>query len=320
MTDLTNATDTKKTHHIDPKKFMRTFDRYVKTSIQIPSDVDMKDVKVFEIDDVLFFDGLLTSDWCKDVIARTDPLYESICNEYPKKSRDVQRFLSLDDGLAQYLWTAIRDKFAEFFKDAVLPIDSMTHRPSIPFGFGVRGKWEPYRINECFRFNRYTGPSLGFEPHRDSLYVENYDNRSIYTILIYLNDVSENDGGDTVFIKSSAPNRDHIITVQDEMLYDHQITSFIKPKTGLVAVMAHNRIHRADQLKNNHKYVIRSDIIFRCYERPESYSSDLWTDSELFHRAVGLYNDAKKFEMAGDVEKASKAYDEGLAIRQSTYI
>lgn len=303
---------------INPKKFMRTFDKYVKTQIPL---LEKKNscINVFENDDILFIDGLLTGEWCDDVISRTDPHYESISDEYPKKSRDVERFLAIDHGLAESLWVMIADNFMDFFKRAISPINAQTNRPNIPFGFGVKGKWRPVRINECFRFNRYVGPSIGFEPHRDSLYVESFNNRSIYTILIYLNDIQEDNHGETIFINSSIPKKDQYITVQEEMNHQHEITSFIKPKKGLIAIMAHNRIHKANHV-NVKKYVIRSDIIFECYERPESYSPDLWRDSELFHNAVGFYNDAKRYEMAGDVKKASESYDKGLAIRQATYV
>jgi len=292
---------------------MRTFDEYIKVSIPLPEL--QSSVKTYIIDDVLFIDGVLDTQWCKKVIDVTDKFYTTMKDEYSKNSRDSDRFLTINKDLAELLWFAIKDHLFHYLKSS-----ENVNRPKTPFGFGVKGLWNPIKINECFRFNKYLAPSSGFEPHRDSLYVESFNKRSIYTILIYLNDINEDLGGKTVFIEPNINKTDECPTVKEEIKDGHKITSSIKPKSGLIAIMCHNRIHSAEPLHSGLKYVIRSDIIFECYERPSNYSSELWKNNEKFLSSVGMYLDAKRFEMAGNVEKASQYYEKGLAIRQHTYI
>ncbi len=312
--------------YINQKKFMRTFDKYVKIDIPLPSITNI-DLSVSVIDDVLLIDGLLDRRWCQTVIDLTNESYSSLRDEYPESSRDSERFLTINTNLSKFLWENINEIFKNYFNDSSSPIQTKTNRPNIPYGFGVSGKWKPIRINECFRFNKYIGPSVGFKPHRDSLYVESYDKRSIYTILIYLNDIDINcNEGDfdanTVFLKPKLNNNDYKLplTVNEELINGSTITSCIKPKAGSIAIMCHNRIHCGMPFKSGYKYVIRSDIIFERYEHPEYYTPQLWRYNELFLKAVGLYNDAKAFEMCGDVISSTKFYEKGLAIRQSTYI
>jgi hypothetical protein len=309
---------------LNRKKFMRTFDKYSKIdmvmpsfqesiSISMPTADDIK-IKTWIEDDVLFIDGLLDKKWCDYVINLTDKHYESISDEFPQTIRDSKRFLTLNHDLAKTLWNKISDHVKKYFDDAKSPLEQKTNRPNIPFGFGVKGKWKPERINECFRFIKYDSPSKGFDPHKDSLYVEGFNKRSIYTMLIYLNDVEDSAGGKTSFIDFiEEKNVSSDTTIRT-------VTSSIRPRSGLIAIMCHNREHLGDPLISGKKYIIRSDIIFNCYERPDNYDENLWTNDDVFIKCVGLYSDAKRYEMNGDVVKASKCYEEGLAIRQSTYI
>ncbi len=56
----------------------------------------------------------------------------------------------------------------------------------------------PASVNDCFRFSKY---DVGghFQPHMDGLYVSNRNCRSVFTLLIYLND--DFSGGNTKVIK-----------------------------------------------------------------------------------------------------------------------
>ena len=55
-------------------------------------------------------------------------------------------------------------------------------------------------LNECFRFCKYESPSVGFAPHRDSNFVRNEEERSIFTLMFYLNE--EFKGGSTNYMTS----------------------------------------------------------------------------------------------------------------------
>jgi hypothetical protein len=56
-----------------------------------------------------------------------------------------------------------------------------------PYGFGAEGVWVPTSVNPCFRFCKYEKGGH-FQKHRDGGFVWNDEKRSIFTLLIYLND------------------------------------------------------------------------------------------------------------------------------------
>ncbi len=130
-----------------------------------------------------------------------------------------------------------------------------------PCGFGTDGEWKFDSINECFRYNQYISPSIGFKAHRDATFIENEDTRSIFSILIYLNDNFS--GGDTVFYDALG-TRSKEDLVNDEMNKGFVELFRYKPKKGSVLIFNHNIIHET--------YVIRSDIIFKRISRPITYN------------------------------------------------
>lgn len=64
----------------------------------------------------------------------------------------------------------------------------------------------------CVRFCEYTAPSVGFVPHRDASFIGGSEERSIFTIMLYLNDEFED--GTTNFLHShTGGRRDETIDV-----------------------------------------------------------------------------------------------------------
>ncbi len=57
----------------------------------------------------------------------------------------------------------------------------------------------------CVRFCEYTAPSVGFVPHRDASFIGGSEERSIFTIMLYLNDEFED--GTTNFLHSHTGGR-----------------------------------------------------------------------------------------------------------------
>jgi hypothetical protein len=69
----------------------------------------------------------------------------------------------------------------------------------VSLGFDVtRGVWDVHGLNEAIRINKYSGERKGyFGPHKDAQFCPNGDERSIMTLLIYLNEDFK--GGETCF-------------------------------------------------------------------------------------------------------------------------
>jgi hypothetical protein len=65
-----------------------------------------------------------------------------------------------------------------------------------PLGFNVQGEWVMSGVNTAMRSNKYKNGDY-FAPHKDAQYAPSGDERSLFSLLIYLNDNYEK--GETKF-------------------------------------------------------------------------------------------------------------------------
>lgn len=93
----------------------------------------------------------------------------------------------------------------------------------------------PVGINESFRFYKYER-GQEFKKHKDCSFIRNKNERSSYSLLIYLNDDFE--GGETVFNKIS-----------------------LVPKIGTAVFFPHTLEHSSNKLLDGLKYILRTDIM-----------------------------------------------------------
>lgn len=95
----------------------------------------------------------------------------------------------------------------------------------------------PCGLNERFRFYRYE-PGQAFRWHHDGAFARSRDERSFYTLIIYLND--DFTGGATEFERRC-----------------------IEPATGRALIFYHPLRHQGAEVRRGTKYVLRTDIMFR---------------------------------------------------------
>jgi len=96
-------------------------------------------------------------------------------------------------------------------------------------------------INKNFRFSKYTD-GMEFGIHRDGSYNDNYGNKSIFTINIFLND--NYDGGETSFFND-----------------DNQVIKIVGPKIGRASIFNGSIKHCGNKVINGTKYLMRSDLM-----------------------------------------------------------
>lgn len=98
-------------------------------------------------------------------------------------------------------------------------------------------------INPRFRFLKY---NIGdyFTRHRDGNYIDIDGNKSLITILIYLNDDYE--GGYTTFFTDPDDYNGYIII----------------PKCGMICLLDQEIGHEVNSLISGNKYVIRTEIMY----------------------------------------------------------
>lgn len=145
---------------------------------------------------------------------------------------------------------------------------------------GLRGRGKKYRLtrlNERLRFLKYEGGEY-FRPHGDASYVTpDGQERSFYTIHLYLNGEGEQDleelrGERRRMVRDGEVNRDvngrllggatsFIARFEDEE-NEEQVRVF--PRTGSVLVFQQmDLIHGGDQVFRGTKYTMRTDIMYR---------------------------------------------------------
>ncbi len=100
------------------------------------------------------------------------------------------------------------------------------------------GSFHAVGLNERFRYYRYE-PGEYFKWHGDGAFIRSENERSLYTLLIYLNDDCE--GGTTDFRGGLS----------------------VKPVRGAALVFEHGLIHQGAEVISGKKYVMRSDVMYR---------------------------------------------------------
>ncbi len=116
--------------------------------------------------------------------------------------------------------------------------------PHLPASFVDRGeqglRWKAIGLNERLRVYRYR-PGQAFRWHYDGAFRRNADEVSMFTVLLYLNEVES--GGSTVF--------------------QPWTKDIVHPETGLALLFEHHVLHQGNEVVEGVKYVLRSDIMFR---------------------------------------------------------
>lgn len=112
--------------------------------------------------------------------------------------------------------------------------------PHLPDGPG--GAWRFVGLNERLRYYRYT-PGQKFDWHLDGAFVRSADERSLLTVLFYLN--GDFEGGETRF------------------RFDDGRQLEVAPSCGGALVFAHPLMHQGAPVSSGVKYVMRSDVMMR---------------------------------------------------------
>eukprot|EP01080_Neovahlkampfia_damariscottae_P007120 gene7120-11283_t len=206
--------------------------------------------------------------------------------------RDSSRQVILDKQLSTLLWKRLNNLIKE---------EQLKYKFK-PFGFQVSGFWEPYSINECFRISKYESPSNGFQPHFDNPYTKEIDEKSIFSLIIYLNDDYEG-GETTIYEENLLDLTEEIeketfdgITVKDEIKMNNGIKKYkshiIKPEIGKGLIFNHQFLHSGDPMKKGVKYILRTDIIF---QKSVSFQSNF--HSTLYKKCLEMFREAQNQEL-----------------------
>lgn len=170
------------------------------------------------------------------VFSLTDFLSKEECQAQILRSEKMKfSAATVETGLSSTVISEVRNNDRVIFDDhdlAHLYWERIRHYlPRYP------GGWRAVGLNERFRSYRYV-PGQVFRWHRDGSYERSANERSLMTLLLYLNDGYT--GGATAFSDFS-----------------------VNPSMGLALFFEHSCMHEGSEVINGVKYVLRTDIMFR---------------------------------------------------------
>jgi hypothetical protein len=256
--------------------------------------------------------NLLSKEECEEIMkTTTEKKFNDLKKQYLEETRDSSRLCVLDSELSTLLWKRI---------NKIIRKDHLEMNFS-PIGFNTSGFWEPCRVNECFRISKYESPSKGFASHFDNQFTTSFDEKSVFSLIIYLNE--EFKGGETVIYEENLLNVDKEIvsetfegiTISKEIEMNGGISSYkkhvIEPEIGKGVIFNHQLLHSGDPLLGGTKYILRTDIVFQkklCLNSIFHY--------KLFNRCTELFQNAQQEELQQNKEKSNELYEKSLSIRR----
>ena len=180
----------------------------------------------------IILDNVFTKEECDSLIKLSEEIPENyemakVGNEQiiDNINRNNQRWLNFDKKLAETFFKKIK---------SYIPIEFEGNSVSC--------------LNERLSFLKYSTGEY-FRAHEDGYYIRPDNSEISYiTVQIYLNDLKEEDGGATTFIKDT----------YNRIYQDYSII----PKVGRVLLFEHDIEHEGSILKNGLKYCIRTDVMY----------------------------------------------------------
>lgn len=258
--------------------------------------------KELENMDAFVIDNLLSDIECNQLIKQAEICQPgfSFWNQ-EDDTQNIRDFRNADtiemtnQSISNELWKRIKI-FLDNNKSNELNIDI----DSIRHECDIEGIWDACGTNDNLLFSRYQKGGH-FAPHTDGYNVIDINHRSMYTMLIYLNDCPADQGGTRFYSNEVKGNLIHIndnddatssSTSSSNKRYtankEHELYC-VEAKRGRCLIFYHNIIHEgtAPVGENGIKYIIRSDIMYKR-RNPICTSEKDIEAYQLYRQAVDL--------------------------------
>ena len=206
--------------------------------------------------------------------------------------RNVDTMEFRHESLARVLWERIRPHLGSYET-----IDLREHKKkSDPrWQVDLQGIWDAYGTNPHILLGRYASGGH-FAPHTDGYDIMSFNNRSMMSIVLYLNDCSHG-GGDTRFysdkLRSNLRRDKHGRWTGTTSGLE---IATVHPKSGRASIFFHNHMHEGvPPNPGSYKYFIRSDIMYKRREPICTKPNDV--------KAFELYRKANECTSAEESKK-----------------
>ncbi len=185
-------------------------------------------------DEIFVIEDFLAPEECRRYIEWSETTgYEDALVSSPRGQvlrtdvRNNQRVIFDSPELAAELWERVED---------FMPLEIEDEESE---------SYHPIGLNERLRFYRYD-PGEQFDWHQDFPFERASNQRSFWTLMIYLNDGFE--GGETSF---------------EDSYSDEPFDPFhVCPQAGMALCFAHHVYHKGEPVVRGRKYVLRTDVMY----------------------------------------------------------
>jgi hypothetical protein len=249
--------------------------------------------------DGYLLDGVLSAAECRALVAALEAVApeeggfsfwgDASSREANRRLRSADTLEARQPALAAELWARMRVLAAEPVE--IVPGDER-------FECDLEGTWEAVGLNEHLLFARY-GPGGHFAPHADGQTELDFNTRSLFSVILYLNDCAE--GGATRIL--TGEQADATERRADGMLVARPgaVAHIVAPVAGRALAFYQAVLHDGQPVGAGAcKYIVRTDIIYARREPLCTAEEDV--------RAYALYQRARDEESSGRSAEAAELF------------
>jgi hypothetical protein len=217
----------------------------------------------FEDLDAFILHNVFSSEECEVLRAKTEAMQYTFWNQGAPDKKDFRNVDTVevnDPEFAEAIWKRIEHVVT---KEVTIVEDE------IRWERGLQGSWRAVGVNEHLLFARY-GSGGHFSPHTDGYTIVDLNKRSLFSLLIYLNDCPT--GGTTrMFVPDE--HAAHVFHSDEggRMRWAEEKMAALAPvRTGTALAFYQNIPHEGEPVGEGcSKYIIRTDIMFEVSARSE---------------------------------------------------
>lgn len=267
-------------------------------------------ITTLDAGDVVVLDDFLTKEECS-ALTRLVESHPALSfwsqagrdDDKARSFRDADTIEVMSEDIASKLWNRMKGCG---FDDITISIedesdgsnDSLWEREL------AGSEWRPVNFNHDLLFVKY--PSGGaFAPHTDGHAIHDFNRRSFYSVILFLNDIPDGRGGGTRFYKREAlqnlqNGKEGRWTAADEYK-----THEVSPQAGRLLIFDQRLVHEGVPPTDPYvKHIIRSDVMYQRTE-PVCNSTE---DKEAYR----MFREAEVVAETGDVEGSVKLFRRAL--------
>ncbi|KAK6181570.1 hypothetical protein SNE40_009397 [Patella caerulea] len=234
--------------------------------------------------------NLLSELECQDIIKKGEEIGFDSIHGANDNYRSCKRITLENQTLNDILWKRIQPYLGDIRIDGD-PTQQHIHGITTV----LQGLWKPCGLNNVFRLCRYF-PGGHFAPHYDGFFGRSSSERSLQTLMLYLNGGFS--GGCTNFVDEAQElhkGEDGKYCAEDK-----NIIYRIHPKSGLGIIFNHHRLHEGQRLGDGVKYILRTDIMYKNQDKVQLVQTE--------EKAFEMLQEAERKEACGDCLEAAELY------------